>query len=66
MIPEIRKRKIEYSEELAHAIATVWNTTYKGIVDNEFLIGLLNSELEQFLIKYSKEKSQLIRALNIK
>ena len=44
MIPKIRKRKIKDSEELAHAIATVWNTTYKGIVDDEFLIGLLNSE----------------------
>lgn len=40
----IRKRKVSDSEELAHAIAIVWNTTYKGIVDDEFLIGLLNSE----------------------
>lgn len=40
----IRKRRISDSEQLAHAIATVWNTTYKGIVDDEFLIGLLNSE----------------------
>lgn len=44
MIPQIRKRKIEDSKELAHAIAVVWNTTYKGIVDDEFLAGLLNSE----------------------
>ncbi len=44
MKPEIRKRRIDDSEELAHAIAIVWNTTYKGIVDDEFLIGLLNSE----------------------
>lgn len=44
MIPEIRKRKIEDSEELAHAIATVWNTTYKGIVDEAFLKELLNNE----------------------
>ncbi len=44
MKPVIRKRRISDSEELAHAIATVWNTTYKGIVDDEFLIGLLNSE----------------------
>lgn len=44
MEPEIRKRRIEDSEELAHAIAVVWNTTYKGIVDDEFLAGLLNNE----------------------
>lgn len=44
MNPVIRKRKISDSGELAHAIATVWNTIYKGIVDDEFLIGLLNSE----------------------
>ncbi len=36
MKPEIRKRKIEDSEELLHAIAVVWNTTYKGIVDENF------------------------------
>lgn len=29
MEPIIRKRKITDSEELAHAIALVWNTTYK-------------------------------------
>lgn len=46
MIPEIRKRRIEDSEELAHAIATVWNTTYKGIVADEFLKGLLNNEAQ--------------------
>lgn len=44
MKPEIRKRRIDDAEELAHAIAVVWNTTYKGIVDDEFLTGLLNSE----------------------
>ncbi len=44
MKPEIRKRRFEDSEELAHAIAMVWNTTYKGIVDDEFLINLLNGE----------------------
>lgn len=44
MKPEIRKRKIEDSLELAHCIATVWNTTYKGIVDDKFLVGLLNNE----------------------
>lgn len=37
MKPLIRKRKIEDSDELAHCIAIVWNTTYKGIVDDEFL-----------------------------
>ncbi len=44
MKPKIRKRRIDDSEELAHAIAIVWNTTYKGIVDDEFLMGLLKSE----------------------
>lgn len=44
MKPEIRKRRIEDSEELAHAIAIVWNTSYKGIVDDAFLKELLNSE----------------------
>ncbi len=44
MKPVIRKRKVEDSEELAHCIAVVWNTTYKGIVDDEFLSGLLHSE----------------------
>ena len=40
----IRKREIEDSEELAHAIALVWNTTYQGIVDNDFLKSLLDNE----------------------
>ena len=44
MNSQIRKRRTEDSEELAHAIAIVWNTTYKGIVDDEFLTGLLDSE----------------------
>lgn len=44
MKPEIRKRRIDDAEELAHAIAVVWNTTYKGIVDDEFLTGLLKNE----------------------
>ena len=33
----IEKIKKEDAKELAHNIAVVWNTTYKGIVDNEFL-----------------------------
>lgn len=41
---EIRKRRKEDSEELAHKIAVVWNTTYKGIVEDEFLKHLLASE----------------------
>lgn len=44
MKPEIRKRRIDDSEELAHAIAIVWNTTYKGIVDDKFLTGWLHNE----------------------
>lgn len=33
----IEKIKKQDAKELAHNIAVVWNTTYKGIVDNEFL-----------------------------
>ncbi len=43
MEPIIRKRKVEDSDELAKDIALVWNTTYKGIVDDDFLEGLQNS-----------------------
>ncbi len=46
MKPIIRKRKIEDFFELAHSIALVWNTTYKGIVDDDFLKGLLAHEKE--------------------
>ncbi len=46
MKPIIRKRKKEDSQELAHCIATVWNTTYKGIVDDDLLTNLLNGETE--------------------
>ncbi len=46
MKPIIRKRKIEDSTELAHSIALVWNTTYKGIVDDDFLKELLDCEKE--------------------
>lgn len=46
MKPEIRKRELKDSDELAHAIAVIWNTTYKGIVDDEFLEGLLQNEKE--------------------
>lgn len=41
---KIRKRKLEDFEELAHATAVVWNTTYKGIIDQEFLTGLFEKE----------------------
>ena len=44
MNPKIRKRRAGNFEELAHAIAIVWNTTYKRIVNDEFLTGLSNSE----------------------
>lgn len=46
MKPIIRKRKIEDSDELAHCIAAVWSTTYRGIVEDEFLDGLLSNEKE--------------------
>ena len=46
MNPIIRKRKIEDSAELAHAIAVVWNTTYKGIVDDDYLKGFFDHENE--------------------
>lgn len=44
MKPKIRKRRIEDSYELAHNIAVVWNTTYKGIIDEDFLTDLFNNE----------------------
>lgn len=44
MKPEIRKRRIEDSLELAHDIALIWNSTYKGIVDDVFLEGLLQNK----------------------
>ena len=47
---EIRKWTKEDSEELANKIAVVWNTTYKGIVEDEFLKYLLENE------KYSAER----------
>lgn len=50
MMLKIRKRELQDSKELAHAIALAWNTTYKGIVDDEFLEGLLKNE------KQSEEK----------
>ena len=46
MTPIIRKRKIEDSAELAHSIALVWNTAYKGIVDDDFLKGLIDHKKE--------------------
>ena len=46
MNPIIRKRKIEDSTELAHSISVAWNTTYKGIVDDDFLKGLLDHQKE--------------------
>ena len=42
----IRKRTVEDSDELAHAIAVVWNTTYQKIVDKEFLKSLFDNEKE--------------------
>lgn len=50
MEPIIRKRELKDSQELAHAIALVWNTTYKGIVDDDFLEGILKNE-EQSALK---------------
>ena len=40
----IEKIKKEDAKELAHNIAVVWNTTYNGIVDNEFLEILYSNE----------------------
>lgn len=42
MEPIIRKRKEKDSLELAHCIANAWNTTYKGLVDDSFLKGLID------------------------
>ena len=46
MNPIIRKRKIEDSTELTYSIAVVWNTMYKGIVDDDFLKCLLDHQKE--------------------
>lgn len=46
MKPIIRKREVEDSEELAHCITVVWNTTYKGIIDDSFLANLYDKEAE--------------------
>ncbi len=46
MKPIIRKRKIEDSHELAHSIAVLWNETYKGILDEDFLQELFVKEKE--------------------
>lgn len=40
MNTKIRKLRLDDTLELANNIAEVWNTTYKGIVSNEFLSGL--------------------------
>ncbi len=40
----IRKRELKDSEELAHNIAVVWNTTYHKIVDEDFLKSLFDNE----------------------
>ncbi len=47
MKPELRKLKKEDALELAHNIAVVWSTTYKGIVDDEYLEKLFNNEQER-------------------
>lgn len=46
----IRKLRIDDTLELANNIATVWNSTYKGIVNDDFLSGLYES------VPYSSEK----------
>ena len=44
MEPIIRKREEKDLKELAHNIAVIWNDTYKGIVDQDFLDGLYEHE----------------------
>lgn len=64
---KIRKRQPEDSLELAHCIATVWNTTYKGIVDDEFLRGLLENEKDSAeRLKNSIEKQPNYYVMTLK
>ena len=49
MEPIIRKRKVEDSEELAHCISLVWDTTYRGIIDDDFINHLKENEKERAL-----------------
>ena len=67
MKSEIRKRKIEDSEELAHAIAVVWNTTYKGIVDEDFLIELFENatNYERIVMKPGQFLSEALQEYGI-
>lgn len=46
----IRKLKKEDAKELAHNIVTIWNSTYKGIVDDEFLKGIYEHENDSIKI----------------
>ena len=47
MYYKIRKLKKEECYELAHFVAIVWNETYKGIVDDDFLDNLYVNEKER-------------------
>lgn len=40
----IRKSKIEDCADIAHIVTTSWNETYKGIVNDEFLNNMINTE----------------------
>lgn len=44
MKPIIRKLKKEDAKELAHNMITMWNDTYKGIIDDDFLEKLHTQE----------------------
>lgn len=39
----IRKLKLSDTKELANDIAHIWNTTYKGIVSDDLLVGISNN-----------------------
>ena len=55
MEPIIRKREEKDLKELAHNIAVIWNDTYKGIVDQDFLDGLYEHES----VSYERMKEHL-------
>ena len=65
----IEKVKKEDAKELAHNIAVVWNTTYKGIVEEEFLENLYLNEdysVKNIINKIDNKENYYVLKLNNK
>lgn len=65
----IEKIKKEDAKELAHNIAVVWNTTYKGIVEEEFLENLYLNEdysVKNIINKIDNNENYYVLKLNNK